>query len=178
MIIDQLTPTLSDNLTDEVPVEQGTVTLKATWQKVLNLFIPNLKATSGTPSMDGTAARGTADTFSQSDHVHPTDTSRASQNDLQTLSSTLTTFQTSFIAFTKTLSSASWVNNEQQLADANFKPSGYAYIVSPDSSSFIDYCNAQIYALNVTTQNRMKFKCVNTPTADITVNIVRTVSTT
>lgn len=39
MIIDQLTPTLSDNLTDEVPVEQGTVTLKTTWQKIKELFL-------------------------------------------------------------------------------------------------------------------------------------------
>lgn len=76
MIIDQLNPTVSDNLTDEVPVEQGTSTFKTTWQKVLNLFIPNLKATSGTPNMDGTASRGSASTFSQSDHVHPSDTSK------------------------------------------------------------------------------------------------------
>ena len=31
-----------------------------------------------TPKMDGTAAVGTATTYSRSDHVHPTDTSRAS----------------------------------------------------------------------------------------------------
>ena len=42
MIIDQLSPTISDNLTDEVPVEQGQLTFKTTWQKVLNLFLPLL----------------------------------------------------------------------------------------------------------------------------------------
>lgn len=38
MIIDQLPSTVSDNLTDEVPVEQGQLTFKTTWQKILNLF--------------------------------------------------------------------------------------------------------------------------------------------
>lgn len=34
-------------------------------------------ATSGTPKMDGTAARGTSNYYARFDHVHPTDTSRA-----------------------------------------------------------------------------------------------------
>mgnify|MGYP007122041853 CR=1 FL=1 len=33
-------------------------------------------ATSGTPSMDGTASLGSADTYARTDHVHPTDTSK------------------------------------------------------------------------------------------------------
>ena len=37
------------------------------------------------PKMDGTAAVGTASTVSRGDHVHPTDTSRASQSDLTAL---------------------------------------------------------------------------------------------
>ena len=169
MIIDQLTPTLSDNLTDEVPVEQGTITLKSTWQKVLNLFIPNLKATSGTPAMDGTASRGSANTFAQSDHVHPTDTSRASANDLSTLSA-------KFDAFTVTLSSASWSANAQTVSNAKFFATGYAYIVAPASSSFTDYASAQIYADDVTTAGQMTFHCNTTPSANLTVNIVRTVA--
>ena len=52
MIIDQLTPTVSDNLTDEVPVEQGTATFKTTWQKILNLFKGNITA-SDISSTDG-----------------------------------------------------------------------------------------------------------------------------
>lgn len=35
-----------------------------------------------TPLMDGVAAIGTEDNFARGDHVHPTDTSRAAQNDL------------------------------------------------------------------------------------------------
>lgn len=54
MIIDQLTPTVSDNLTDEVPVEQGTSTFKTTWQKILNLFKSNINLTaSDIASTDG-----------------------------------------------------------------------------------------------------------------------------
>ena len=71
MIIDQLTPVTADNLTDELPVEQGTTTFKTTLQKILDLF-------SGTasPQMDGTASAGTASTLSKSDHRHPHDTSK------------------------------------------------------------------------------------------------------
>lgn len=39
MIIDQLPSTVSDNLTDEVPVEQGQLTFKTTWQKIKALFL-------------------------------------------------------------------------------------------------------------------------------------------
>ena len=63
MIIDQLFPTASDNLTDEVPVEQGTSTFKTTWQKILNLFKNNITAsdiasTGGTVQGDITDAQG------------------------------------------------------------------------------------------------------------------------
>ena len=39
-------------------------------------------ASSTTPTMDGTAAVGTGTTWARADHVHPTDTSRASASDL------------------------------------------------------------------------------------------------
>lgn len=44
---------------------------------------------STTPSMDGTAAVGTATTYARADHVHPTDTSRASASDLSALQTTV-----------------------------------------------------------------------------------------
>ena len=78
MIIDDLTPTISDNFTDEIPVEQGTATLKTTWQKALDLFV----SSAGTPQMDGTASTGSANALARSDHIHPTDTSRASVTDM------------------------------------------------------------------------------------------------
>lgn len=39
-------------------------------------------ASSGTPAMDGTAARGSSAQYARADHVHPTDTSRAAASDL------------------------------------------------------------------------------------------------
>ena len=43
------------------------------------------------PLMDGTASPGISDYYSRGDHVHPTDTSRASQSDLNTVSGNLST---------------------------------------------------------------------------------------
>lgn len=43
-----------------------------------------------TPAMDGTGAVGTATTVARSDHVHPTDTSRASAADVSLLSNNVT----------------------------------------------------------------------------------------
>lgn len=43
-----------------------------------------------TPLMDGTAAIGDSNRYAAADHVHPTDTSRASQSDLNALTSNLT----------------------------------------------------------------------------------------
>lgn len=42
-------------------------------------------ASTSTPLMDGTAAVGTSTAFARGDHVHPTDTSRASASDLSAL---------------------------------------------------------------------------------------------
>lgn len=158
MIIDDLTPTISDTMSDEIPVEQGTATLKTTWQKGLNLFASG----AGTPQMDGTASTGSANALSRSDHIHPTDISRAAVAD--------------FVSFTVTLASSSWSSNQQTVSNANFIASGYAYIVSPASASFVDYGTAQIYADNVTTNGQMTFHCEDVPSSALTVNIVRVVS--
>ena len=96
MIIDDLTPTISDNFTDEIPVEQGTATLKTTWQKGLNLFASG----AGTPQMDGTASTGSANALSRSDHIHPTDTSRASQTDMTAVQSAISAMANNVLYFT------------------------------------------------------------------------------
>lgn len=126
-------------------------------------------ATSGTPVMDGTAALGSATTYAKTDHVHPTDTSRASATDLTNLSG-------AFKAFTVTLSSSGWSSNAQTVSDAKFIASGYSYIVSPVSSSFTAYGEAQIYADNVSTDGSMTFHCVNVPSSNLMVNVVRVVA--
>lgn len=161
MIIDQLTPTVSDNLTDEVPVEQGTSTFKTTWQKVLNLFKNNITA-SDIASTGGTV-----------------------QGDITTAQGDITTLQgqvsgkadaSAFKAFTVTLASGSWSSNAQTVSNAYFLASGYSYIVSPASASFTDYGNAKIYADNVTTNGQMTFHCDTVPSTNLTVNVQRVVA--
>ena len=117
-----------------------------------------------TPLMDaGSGSVGSSLSFARGDHVHPTDTSRAAAND--------------FKAFSATLTTAGWSNSAQTVSNANFVNSGYAYIVSPASASFLAYGEAQIYADNVTTNGQMTFHCEDTPTTALTVNITRVVAT-
>lgn len=51
-------------------------------------------ASTVTPKMDGTAARGTDNGFARGDHVHPTDTSRAAASDLTALTTRVGTAET------------------------------------------------------------------------------------
>lgn len=78
---------------------------------------------------------------------------------------------------TVVLPAANWSNNQQTVSNADFKADGFAYIVSPASESFASYAEAMIYADNVTTDGSMVFHATNPPTVDLTVNIVRMVST-
>lgn len=118
---------------------------------------------SATPQMDsGSGSAGIGTSFSRDDHIHPTDTSRAAVSD--------------FVSFTVTLTTAGWSNNAQTVSNANFATNGYAYIVSPASSSFSAYAEAQIYADDVTTSGQMTFHCEDVPSSALTVNIVRVVS--
>ena len=83
------------------------------------------------------------------------------------------------LSFTVTLLSGSgnWSGNAQTVSNSNFQSTGFSYIVSPDSSSFSDYATAVIYADNVTTNGQMTFHCTDVPSNNLTVNIIRTVST-
>lgn len=118
---------------------------------------------SATPLMDaGTGSAGTGTAFSRDDHIHPTDTTRAAVAD--------------FKSFTVTLTTAGWSSKAQTVSNANFLTSGYAYIVSPASTSFLDYGTAQIYADDVTTTGQMTFHCEDVPSSALTVNITRVVS--
>ena len=118
---------------------------------------------SATPLMDaGTGSAGTGTAFSRDDHIHPTDITRAAVAD--------------FVSFTVTLTAAGWSNKAQTVSNSNFVTSGYAYMVSPVSASFLDYGTAQIYADDVTTNGQMTFHCEDVPSSALTVNIVRVVS--
>lgn len=50
------------------------------------------QASSTTPKMDGTAAVGSETEWAKGDHVHPTDTSRASQTDMESVQETMVYF--------------------------------------------------------------------------------------
>ena len=80
------------------------------------------------------------------------------------------------LSFTVTLLAASWTTNTQSVANANFFASGFSYIVSPASTSFSAYGEAQIHADDVTTDGVMVFHCEDVPSADLTINVVRMVS--
>ena len=81
------------------------------------------------------------------------------------------------VAFTVTLSASRWSGNAQTVSDARFLTGDYAYSVAPDSGSFAAYGESVIYADNVTTAGKMQFHCGEVPTADLTVNILRTEAT-
>lgn len=90
---------------------------------------------------------------------------------------TLAEFKSDFgldVAFTVTLPASGWRNNAQTINNAKFVASGYAYTVSPEGGSFLA-CNAAIiYVDNVTEAGKITFHCVETPTKDLTMNILRT----
>ena len=118
---------------------------------------------SATPLMDaGSGSAGIGTAFSRDDHIHPTDTTRAAVAD--------------FKSFTVTLTTTGWSNKAQTVSNSNFVTSGYAYMVSPASASFLDYGSAQIYADDVTTNGQMTFHCEDVPSSALTVNITRVVS--
>lgn len=118
------------------------------------------------PLMDGTAAVGTSTKYAMEDHVHPTDTSRASATDLSS-------FMGAFVGFTVTLDSLDWTNDEQTISDQRFAASGYAYLVYPSGSDLAEYNGAEIYADDVTVNGEMTFHCGSAPENDLTVNVVR-----
>lgn len=77
-------------------------------------------------------------------------------------------------AFSVTLSTSGWSGGRQTVNDSRFLASGYAYIVSPVAESFSDYAGSTIYAEDVTTDGQIVFRCEDTPSNNIVVNVVRT----
>ena len=76
--------------------------------------------------------------------------------------------------FTVILTAAGWTEKVQTISDTRFITAGFSYIVSPASANFSEYANAVIYADDVITDGIMTFHCTETPTADISVNVLRT----
>ena len=82
------------------------------------------------------------------------------------------------VSFTVTLTVEGWSGNTQNVSNSKFVTSGYAYTVCPAGDSFAGYAEAVIYADDVTTEGKMTFHCSEKPTANLTVNILRTEATT
>jgi hypothetical protein len=81
------------------------------------------------------------------------------------------------VSFTVTLTAAGWSGNAQTVSNSKLVTSGYAYTVCPAGDSFAGYAEAVIYADDVTTAGKMTFHCNEAPTANLTVNILRTEAT-
>lgn len=141
---------------------------------------------SATPLMDaGAGSAGIGTSFSRDDHVHPTDTSRQALINASGMlkgagsgSVSAATKGTDYgaLSFTVSLTVAGWSSKAQTISNSKFVTSGYAYIVSPASASFLNYGTAQIYADDVTTNGQMTFHCEDVPSSALTVNITRVVS--
>ena len=76
-------------------------------------------------------------------------------------------------AFTVQLTQAGWNDNAQTVTDDLFVPDGYVYITNPGDDSFGAWGEAAIRGLDVTADGQMTFTCQETPTANITVKIIR-----
>lgn len=84
--------------------------------------------------------------------------------------------KTAFRSFTITLASNAWINQSQTIYDGKFLATGYAYVISPASVNFTNYAEAQIYADDVSTDGQITFHCIDVPSSNLTVNIIRVVS--
>jgi hypothetical protein len=74
---------------------------------------------------------------------------------------------------TVTLTTAGWSSNQQTASDSGLVASGYSYIVTPDPGSYAAYTSAGVRAQNVTTDGSIVFECEDTPTAALTVLILK-----
>lgn len=76
---------------------------------------------------------------------------------------------------TATLTIDGWESDgdgfKQIVAVSNIPTSGYVYTAYPNSSQHKAWCEAGIYAEDVTTANQITFRCSDKPIVEITVNI-------
>lgn len=72
-----------------------------------------------------------------------------------------------------TLLANGWSSNTQTISNADFLLGNYCYIVSPVSTSLLEYAECQVYASEVSTAGYMTFNCTTVPDNDLSVKIVR-----
>lgn len=77
------------------------------------------------------------------------------------------------VTFSVELAVDGWESGAQTIQNAAFLASGYSYIFAPARESFAAYAEAQISADDITTDGSMTFYAFQTPSAALTVNILR-----
>lgn len=74
---------------------------------------------------------------------------------------------------TVTLPASGWSNGTQTVNNAGLLADGYGYIPAPDAQSFEMYAACMVRADDVETDGEVTFRCSDTPTENLTVNIMR-----
>ena len=77
------------------------------------------------------------------------------------------------VSIDATLTISGWSSKQQTVANPLFVASGYKYIVGPAYASSDAYNKAKIKAKDVTTDGQMTFVCETTPTAALSVQILK-----
>lgn len=77
------------------------------------------------------------------------------------------------VSFTISLPTSGWSGNIQTISDSRFQVNGHAYQVNPDEGSAIEAAKAFVQPKNITSSGQMTFTCIQTPSSNLTYNIIR-----
>jgi len=95
-------------------------------------------------------------------------------NDVQTNIQMLNTDkQEKIVRFVVSLPASGWSDSENYVFDERFLTGNYDYIITPTPASFENYAAASVYAGEMENDGEICFYCDCTPTANLTVNILR-----
>lgn len=72
-----------------------------------------------------------------------------------------------------TLTAAGWTDSSQTVQDASFLASGHLYLVKADGASAEAYAAAGVAPQDITVDGQMTFTATTTPTADLTISVIR-----
>ena len=134
------------------------------------------------PLMDGTAAVGTSTKYAREDHVHPTDTSRASASDMTTAQGNITSLQTSVSGITPhkesiTIAYASWSGSDPYTQTVTISgatiTSNTKVDIQPDATALAQLISDGISALYIVNNSGVLtlYAIGAATTADITVQV-------
>lgn len=74
---------------------------------------------------------------------------------------------------TVALPASGWSNGTQTVNNAGLLAQGYGYIITPDGTSYEMYAACMVRADDVAADGEITFRCSDTPSGDLTVNIMR-----